>query len=182
VTLGGDQVSIRLMDRDGRNLEVKSAIGYTNEVFDVRLPIGAGVTGWVAEHREPLRVGDVTKDPRYFSVNERVRSEMAIPLIYRNEVLGVLNVESSQVNAYSENIEEMIGTLGGSLAAIIAHSRLLEQFRLQIEYDRLLYDITTKVRRTSNIQSILEITADEISKAVGARRTRISIDVQRAEE
>jgi GAF domain-containing protein len=177
VTLGGDQVAILLVDREGKNLEVKSAIGYADDVFQLRVPIGSGITGTVAEHRQALRVDDVTKDPRYIGVNERTRSEMAIPLIYRNEVLGVLNVESNQVNAYSENIEEMIGTLAGSLAAIIAHSRLLEQFRQQIEHDRLLYEISTKVRRSSNIQSILEITAEEISKAVGARRARISIDV-----
>jgi len=178
VTLGGDQVAILLVDREGKNLEVKSAIGYTDDVYQLRVPIGSGITGTVAEHRQALRVNNVTMDPRYIGVNERTRSEMAIPLIYRNEVLGVLNVESHQVNAYNENIEEMIGTLAGSLAAIIAHSRLLEQFRQQIEHDRLLYEISTKVRRTSNIQSILEIAADEISKAVGARRARISIDVR----
>jgi len=137
VTLGGDQVSILLMDRDGKNLEVKSAIGYGDDVYTVRVALGSGITGWVAEHRQPLRVGDVVGDARYLGVSERVRSEMAFPLIYRNEVLGVLNVESPRVNAYNENIEEMIGTLGGSLAAIIAHSRLLEQFRQQIEHDRI---------------------------------------------
>jgi GAF domain-containing protein len=178
VTLGGDQVSILLVDHDGETLEVKAAIGYTDNVYKLRIPIGSGITGWVAQHRQSLRVADVASDSRYIGVNERVRSEMAIPLIYRNEVLGVLNVESAQPNAYSENIEEMIGTLGGSLAAIIAHSRLLEQFRQQIENDRLLYDITTKIRRSSNIQAILETTADEISKAVGARRARVSIEVQ----
>lgn len=178
VTLGGDQVSILLVDHDGETLEVKSAIGYTDEVYKLRVPIGSGITGWVAQHRQSLRVSDVLKDSRYIGVNARVRSEMAIPLIYRNEVLGVLNVESPQPHAYSENIEEMIGTLGGSLAAIIAHSRLLEQFRQQIENDRLLYDITTKIRRSTNIQAILETTADEISRAVGARRTRVSIEVQ----
>jgi GAF domain-containing protein len=182
VTLGGDQVAILLVDREGKNLEVKSAIGYTHDVYQLRVPIGSGITGTVAEHRQALRVNDGTMDPRYIGVNERTRSEMAIPLIYRNEVLGVLNVESHQVNAYNENIEEMIGTLAGSLAAIIAHSRLLEQFRQQIEHDRLLYEISTKVRRTSNIQSILEIATDEISKAVGARRARISIDVRRSKD
>jgi GAF domain-containing protein len=145
----------------------------------LRVPFGSGLTGWAAEHRKAVRVGDVTKDSRYIGVDERARSEMAIPLLYRNEVLGILNVESPRVNAYNENIEEMIGTLAGSLAAIIAHSRLLEQFRQQIEYDRLLYDITTNIRRTSNIQTILETTATEISRALGAKRTRISINVEK---
>jgi two-component system chemotaxis response regulator CheB len=49
---------------------------------------------------------------------------LAVPLVYRNELLGVLNVESEQLNAYSENDEEMLGTLGGSLAAIIANGQV----------------------------------------------------------
>jgi GAF domain-containing protein len=179
VTLGGDQVAILLVDEAGTALHVKSAIGYGRDVFSLRVPFGSGLTGWAAEHRKAVRVGDVTKDSRYIGVDERARSEMAIPLLYRNEVLGILNVESPRVNAYNENIEEMIGTLAGSLAAIIAHSRLLEQFRQQIEYDRLLYDITTNIRRTSNIQTILETTATEISRALGAKRTRISINVEK---
>jgi GAF domain-containing protein len=178
VTLGGDHVSILLLGNNGEMLEIKSAIGYTDDVYKLRVPMGTGITGWVAEHRQALRIPDVNKDPRYISVNERTRSEMAIPLIYRNELLGVLNLESDQVNAYGENIEEMIGTLCGSLAAIIAHSQLLEQFRQQIENDRLLYDITTKIRRSSDIQVILETTAKEVSRAVGARRARVSIDVK----
>jgi GAF domain-containing protein len=179
VTLGGDQISILLADRESKTLEVKSAMGYTdNEVFSVKIPFSTGVTGWVATHRQPLRVNDVTKDSRYISLNNRIRSEMAIPLIYRNDVLGVLNVESTQPDAYSENDEEMLGTLGGSLAAIIAHSRLLEQFRQQVEFDHLLYEITNKIRRTSNINSILETTANELNKTLGARRASIKIDLE----
>jgi GAF domain-containing protein len=154
-------------------------MGYTdNEVFSVKIPFSTGVTGWVATHRQPLRVNDVTKDSRYISLNNRIRSEMAIPLIYRNDVLGVLNVESTQPDAYSENDEEMLGTLGGSLAAIIAQSRLLEQFRQQVEFDHLLYEITNKIRRTSNINSILETTANELNKTLGARRASIKIDLE----
>ena len=179
VTLGGDQISILLADRENKILEVKSAMGYSdNEVFEVKIPFNTGITGWVATHRQPLRISDVSKDSRYININNRIKSEMAIPLIYRNDVLGVLNVESTQVDAYSESDEEMLGTLGGSLAAIIAHSRLLEQFRQQVEFDHLLYEITTKVRRTSNVNTILETTANELNKTLGARRATIKINLE----
>lgn len=179
VTLGGDQISILLADRENKVLEVKSAMGYTDsDVYSVKIPFNTGVTGWVATHRQPLRIKDVTKDTRYISINNRTRSEMAIPLLYRNEVLGVLNVESTQPDAYSENDEEMLGTLGGSLAAIIAHSLLLEKFRQQVEFDRVLYEITSKFRRTSNINTILETTVNEINKTFGARRAAIKIDLE----
>ena len=179
VTLGGDQISILLADRENKILEVKSAMGYTDsDVYSVKIPFNTGVTGWVATHRQPLRIKDVTKESRYISINNRIRSEMAIPLIYRNEVLGVLNVESNQPDAYSENDEEMLGTLGGSLAAIIAHSLLLEKFRQQVEFDRVLYEITSKIRRTSNVNTILETTVNEINKTFGARRAAIKIDLE----
>ncbi len=178
VTLGGDQISILLADKEQKVLEVRSSIGYPNEESArLKIPFGVGITGWVAQRRLPQRINDTSKDSRYIVVNPKVRSELAIPLIYRNEVLGVLNVESSRVNAYTENDEEMLGTLAGSLAAIIAHSRLLEQFRQQVERERLLYDITNKIRRTTSPDKILSITANELSKALNAQRTHISVDL-----
>jgi GAF domain-containing protein len=88
-----------------------------------------------------------------------------------------LNVESEQVGAYTENDEEMLGTLGGSLAAIIANARLLEQIRAQAERERALYEITSKIRRSTDMQTIVATTASELTKAVGARRTQIKIGV-----
>ncbi len=179
VTLGGDQISILLANKEQKTLEVRSSIGYPNdESARLKIPFGVGITGWVASHRQAQRINDVTKDSRYIAVNPKVRSELAIPLIYRNEVLGVLNVESPRLNAYTENDEEMLGTLAGSLAAIIAHSRLLEQFRQQIERERLLYEITNKIRRTTDPQKILAVTADELSKAMNTRRTDIVVQIE----
>jgi GAF domain-containing protein len=176
VTLGGDRVSILLVDRERKTLELRASIGYSEEVTNIRVPIGQGITGWVASHRRPLRVNDVTGDPRYIMVSSNTRSELAIPLLYRNELLGVLNVESEQVAAYTENDEEMLGTLAGSLAAIIANARLLEQIRRQAERERTLYEVTSKIRRSTDIQTILATTASELTRAVGARRAQIRID------
>jgi GAF domain-containing protein/HAMP domain-containing protein len=175
VTLGGDRVAILMPDAERKYLEVKASVGYSQEVNEMRVPIESGITGWVTTHRRLLRVDNVTEDPRYIEASPNTRSELAIPLLYRNEVLGVLNVESEQIGAYTENDEEMLGTLGGSLAAIIANARLLEQVRSQAEHNRLIYEITNKIRRTTDMQTILTTTASELTKAVGARRTKIAI-------
>jgi GAF domain-containing protein/HAMP domain-containing protein len=175
VTLGGDRVTILLLDRERKMLEVKAAVGYAEDVAVTSVEVGKGVTGWVAAHKRPLRIRDVSEDPRYIQFSPNTRSELAIPLIYRSEVLGVLNVESEQVDAYTENDEEMLGTLGGSLAAVIANARLLEQIRAQSERERLVYDITSKIRRSTDIQSILMTTASEITKVTGARFTKIEM-------
>ncbi len=181
VTLGGDRVAILLLDREQKVLEVKAAVGYAEDIHKVRVPLGTGVTGWTAAHRKPLRITDVTEDPRYIQVSPNTRSELAIPLIYRNEILGVLNVESEQPGAYTENDEEMLGTLGGSLAAVIANARLVEQIRAQAERERLLYEITSKIRRSTDIQTILATTASELTKAVGANKVKIKIKPETSE-
>jgi len=175
VTLGGDRVIIMLVDREKKFLEVKASIGYAEEIDTMKIEIGNGVTGWAAAHKRPLRLGDVREDARYVETSSNTRSELAIPLIYRNEVLGVINVESEQTDAYTENDEEMLGTLGGSLAAVIANARLLEQIRAQSERERLINEVTAKIRRSTDIQSILHTTASEIARVTGAKYTRIQV-------
>src|SRR6185436_17424992 len=85
--------------------------------------------------------------------------------------------ESEQLAAYTETDEELLGTLGGSLAAIIANARLLEQIRAQAERERVLFEITDKIRRTTDMQTILTTTVSELTRAVGANSARIKIGV-----
>ena len=175
VTLGGDRVSILLADREKKILEVRAAVGYANDVFELRIPLGSGVTGWAAAHRRTLRVNNVLLDTRYIEGSPNTRSELAIPLLYRSELLGVLNVESEQLSAYAENDEELLGTLGGSLAAIIANARLLEQIRAQAERERILFEISDKIRRTTDMETILTTTVSELTRAVGASSAKIRL-------
>jgi GAF domain-containing protein len=175
VTLGGDRVSILLANRENKKLEVKAAVGYAPVIFDLDIPIGSGITGWTAAHRRSLRINNVKEDTRYIEGSTNTISELAIPLIYRSELLGVLNVESEQLNAYTEADEELLGTLGGSLAAIIANARLLEQIRAQAERERILFEITDKIRRTTDLQTILTTTVSELTRATGANRVHIKV-------
>jgi sigma-B regulation protein RsbU (phosphoserine phosphatase) len=182
VTLGGDRVSILLADREKKILQVRASIGYADNVYEMNIPIGTGITGWAAAHRRTLRVNNVQEDTRYIAGSVNIRSEMAVPLVYRSELLGILNVESEQTSAYTETDEELLGTLGGSLAAIIANARLLEQIRTQAERERVLYEITDKIRRTTDMQTILTTTVSEITRAVGANRAYIKVGLSPSTE
>ncbi|MDD2921265.1 MAG: GAF domain-containing protein [Anaerolineales bacterium] len=175
VTLGGDRVIILLADSEKEALEVKASVGYAEDITDLRVTVGEGIIGWAAAHRKPLRIKDVRLDPRYHEISSNTRSELALPLIYRNELLGVLNVESEQVDAYAENDEEMLGTLGGSLAAIIANARLLEQIRQQAERERVVHEVSSKIRRSTDIQSIMMTTASELARITGARYAKLQV-------
>jgi len=182
VTLGGDRVAILLADREKRILQVRAVVGFSDDVFDLRINVGSGITGWAAAHRRSLRVNNVQEDPRYIAGSANTRSEMAVPLIYRSELLGVLNVESEQLSAYTETDEELLGTLGGSLAAIIANARLLEQIRAQAERERVLFEISDKIRRTTDMQTILTTTVSELTRAVGANRAHIQVGINSSAE
>ena len=134
----------------------------------MQIEVGQGITGWVAKHSEPLIVSDVLNDPRYIQGKESVRSEIAVPLVYRGELLGVLNVESDISNAHDKHDQDILGTLAGSLAAIIVNARLSER-------QQNLFQITNKIRQSVNMDTILETTAAELTKVLQARRTRIEV-------
>ena len=182
VTLGGDRVAILLADRDKKILHVRATVGYADDVYEMHIPVGSGITGWSAAHRRTLRINNVQDDTRYIGGSTNTRSEMAVPLVYRSELLGVLNVESEQASAYTETDEELLGTLGGSLAAIIANARLLEQIRSQAERERVLFEITDKIRRTTDMQTILTTTVSELTHAVGANHAHIKVGINPSEE
>jgi sigma-B regulation protein RsbU (phosphoserine phosphatase) len=179
--LGGDRVAILLADKEQENLYVGASVGYSDEDQKLLIPIGSGVTGWVARNQKLLRINDTNTDPRYLSVSTNTRSELAIPLIFRKELLGVLNVESEEIAAYTEEDEEMLGTLAGSLAAIIANARLLQRVRRQAERERMLREITGKIRRSTDIQTILATTAKELTNAVGAQNARVRVTAEKKE-
>jgi len=179
VTLGGDRVSILIANNKKENLIIGASIGYSEEdIAEINIPFGSGITGWVARNKKPLRIDDAPSDSRYYAVSANTRSELAIPLIFRNELLGVLNVESEQEAAYDEHDEEILGTLAGSLAAIIANARLLQQVRQRAERDRTLHDITSKIRSSTNVQTILSTTANELTKAAGANHTMVKVSIE----
>jgi len=167
VTLGV-RVAILLYDPHTDTLHLGAFSGYEDDIYGLQIKVGEGITGWVAENKELLLVNNVLEDPRYIPGRDSVRSELAVPLMYRGRLLGVLNVESDEVNAFDEYDQDTLGTLAGSLSAIIMNAQLSER-------QQQIFDITTKIRRSSSFEEILETTADEISKAIKARKTRIKI-------
>ncbi len=183
VTLGGDRVAIMLLDSSRRALRVAAARGYSDqEIRQMVVPVGRGITGWAVKTEQTIRVDDASKDPRYIALQDsNTLSELAIPLVYRNEVLGVLNVESEMPNAYDNDTTEMLETMASNLAAIIANARLVERIRKQANRQRMLYEAALKLRRTTTVDAILRTTAEELTLALNARRAEIRIQPPREE-
>lgn len=95
------------------------------EKFEVRW--GEGVVGAAGASGKPLLVPDVRKDPRYIAVNPESRSELIVPLMHKGKVLGALDLESPQVNYFTEDHVQALSTLAAQLAVSIENARLYEQ-------------------------------------------------------
>jgi sigma-B regulation protein RsbU (phosphoserine phosphatase) len=86
-----------------------------------------GIVGAAAMQKEPVIVPDVTVDPRYLMVNPETRSELAIPMIHKGKVIGVLDLESPQANYFTEDHVQTLSILAANLAVSLENARLYEQ-------------------------------------------------------
>jgi sigma-B regulation protein RsbU (phosphoserine phosphatase) len=100
---------------------------------DERMPerstvnFGQGIVGAAASLRRPVVVPDVCKDPRYISLNPETRSEMTVPLIYRDRVIGVIDLESPHLNYFNDDHVRIFSTLAPQIAIAIENARLYER-------------------------------------------------------
>ncbi len=122
--------SVMLVDRTTERLVIRSARGMSAEARrTLRLKIGEGLTGWVAQHGTPVRVADVRRDARYVLANENVRSELAAPMLWEGAVIGVINVDQFRLDAFTEEDEELLASFAPLAAAAIRNASLLEALK-----------------------------------------------------
>ncbi len=101
--------------------------------------LGEGIIGTAAAQRQPILSPDVRKDPRYVNENDETRSELAAPLIYKGNVIGVIDLEHTKVLYYNEDHLKTLSTLAAQLAIAIANARLYQ--RIHEEEQRLEHDL-----------------------------------------
>lgn len=93
----------------------------------LRVAASEGIVGAAATLKEPVIVPDVTKDVRYLMVNPETRSELAIPMMHKGRVIGVLDLESPQLNAFTEDHVQTLSILAANLAVSLENARLYQQ-------------------------------------------------------
>jgi sigma-B regulation protein RsbU (phosphoserine phosphatase) len=119
---------IWLLNAD-RELEIKHAVHYGDHIQQKRIPLGEGLVGYAALHGEPVRVADVSQDPRYINVVADVRSELAIPMLLKDRCIGVLDLESPELDAFTKRDVEILTLLASQAAVAIENARLYETVR-----------------------------------------------------
>src|SRR5438874_10193 len=141
-------VSILLLDKETNELYVRSQIGWDQKSDGVRVPIGTGLIGTAAKEKRPVYVPDVTKDPRYLPCSKKTASELAIPLMVRDEVVGVLDCQSENVDHFDSETIDLLTLFSTQASMALQNARLysLERRRAsQLEAINAIAQQTTAV-------------------------------------
>ena len=123
---------ILLLNED-LELEMKLAVQYGEKVQVPRVKLGEGLVGYAALHREVVLVPDVSQDPRYIKLVPDVRSELAIPMLLKDRCIGVVDLESPELEAFTKRDVEILTLLASQAAVAIENARLYEEVRANEE-------------------------------------------------
>src|SRR5579859_3921778 len=121
-------LSIMLYDEEQKVFRHRVDVKHGQRVQGkMRVAASEGIVGAAAELKAPVLVPDVTVDPRYLMVNPETRSELAIPMLHKGKVIGVLDLESPQPNNFTEDHVQTLSILCANLAIALENARLYEQ-------------------------------------------------------
>jgi signal transduction histidine kinase len=153
--------SIVLINPTNGFLEIEAAVGLPDSGKALRLKVGEGLTGWVARHGKPARVGDVSTDPRYIMAKENVCSELAVPLEVGGLIRGVLNVDSDRLDAFSAEDERLLRDLALPASQVIQNTWLYEQIRQKARLFETLVNVSKTINSTLNVGDVLNVITRE---------------------
>jgi sigma-B regulation protein RsbU (phosphoserine phosphatase) len=120
---------ILLLNDATQELDMKFAVRYGEDPTSKRVKLGQGLVGWAAQHKEPVLVSDVSKDPRYINLVPDARSELVIPMLIKDRCIGVFDLESPELDAFTKEHKELLTLLASQAAVAIENARLYEEVR-----------------------------------------------------
>jgi len=171
--------AILLYSGKSKGLRVRYSIGHRTEVVNsLVIPLDMGLTGAAATSREPVVSGEVTNDPRYLPTVDAVRSELAVPMTARGRLVGVIDLQSTQPNAYTEDDASLLRLIASRVAVSIDNAQLYRSvlrqnrtlrtlttlahdFSSTLDLDHLLNRIATTVRKLINYDAFSILLLDQ---------------------
>jgi diguanylate cyclase (GGDEF)-like protein len=147
-------VAILLLDKPSQQLYVRSQLGWDEGQDKIRMPLGHGITGEAANKKQPVYAPDVTKHPRYFCSAKSTRSELAIPLMVRDEVVGVLDCQSDRIDYFDFETIDLL-TLFSTQASIALQNAQL--YSLERERARQLQAINAIAQQTTAVLDLEDL-------------------------
>jgi sigma-B regulation protein RsbU (phosphoserine phosphatase) len=148
--------AIFLLNDRTHELRMRFQIGHTPQAARIRIPVGKGIVGQVALTRHPILVNDVTQDERYISANPDVRSELAVPLIAKNRLIGVLDLESEQEGYFRPEHLNTLTLTASRIAQAIENARLYARVSRQAQALEVLNEISVEIASILELDPLLE--------------------------
>jgi len=158
---------ILLLNEKSQELYFRFSVGHTKETAErVRIKVGEGVTGTAAQRREAVLIGDVSADPIYISAVPNVRSELAVPLIIKNRVIGVIDIESPQSHHFTEEHKQLLTLIASRMAVGIENARLYTRITRQAKTLLLLNEIARELTSILNLDELLKRVGELLSRLI----------------
>src|SRR6204780_1693799 len=165
-----DLFAILLYSERKRSLSIRHAIGHREEVVrNLVLTLGEGLTGAAAATRQPVLVGDVRKDPRYLPALDAVQAELAVPMLARGKLVGVIDLQSTHLGAYREQDRALLQLIASRVAVSIDNARLYRRV------DRQNRTLKTLANLSQEFSSILDLN-ELLGKIAATIRALINYD------
>ncbi|MBL8213126.1 MAG: GAF domain-containing protein [Bryobacterales bacterium] len=159
--------AILLFSEKKRQLRIRHAVGHREElVRNMVISLGEGLTGIAAESRQPVVVNDVLGDPRYLMTMDAVRSEMAIPMVIGRKLVGVIDLQSIELNAFSADDRALMVLLASRIAAFIQNARLYRRVQRQMRMLRTLKKISVELSSILAVDELLKKIADRLRRLI----------------
>jgi sigma-B regulation protein RsbU (phosphoserine phosphatase) len=159
--------AVLLVDEESNRLVHRYAVGYAQTDPDHwRIPIGQGITGTAAATGHAVRVNDVSKDERYINAIESVRSELAVPLMYKGKAIGVLDIQSPKLDNFTPDQQHILTLLASRLAIAIENARLFLRAKQQAETLLVLNEIARETSSILDLEKLLTRAAELVKRLV----------------
>jgi GAF domain-containing protein len=156
---------VRMFDESENTLEAVVSVGENVREDHRKLSVEKGITGWVARHLETLYVADVGDDERYVETLGDTRSEIAVPMLDKDDALiGVLNIEHPHADAFDQNELQLAKSLANLAAIAIENSRLYE--RLDYLVNRKIKDLEAVNKLGQTLTAQLDLTEQQIVELI----------------
>src|SRR4051794_17394138 len=151
-----DVFAIMLYSQTAQGLRIRYARGHRDEVVrNLVIPLGEGITGIAAATRQPLLVGDVRTDPRYLPALDAVRSELAVPMIARGKLVGIIDIQSTRVGAFSESDSSLLRLIASRATSSIDNARLYRRVVMQNRTSRMLAHLSHEFSSILQLDELL---------------------------
>jgi len=131
---------------------------------EVQLRVGEGITGWVAKHGSSVNAPDVSKDSRYVMVKEHIRSELAVPMVLSDKLMGVISVDSTKPANFSDEDLQLLTIVGAQAAQILENARTFSDLQLKARQDETLLEISQVLGSALHLDELFERTVEILAR------------------